>query len=429
MYANGVTCSDCHDPHSGKLRAEGNQVCAACHQSGKYEAPAHHHHKPGSAGASCVGCHMPTTTYMVVDPRHDHSLRVPRPDLSLSLATPNACNGCHTDRDARWAAAQVKQWFGGEARGYQRFAGAFAAAAAGAVDAQAQLLAIAADASHPLIARATALVQLRPSQASLDMLAGRARDSNPLLRLAALQSLANVPLAARVSLVAPLLSDPLKAIRIEAASLLAAVPPDQLNVEQRAAFERAGEEYIASQRYNADRAEARVNLGTFFGNRGDAARAETELKAALALNSLLVPAYVNLADLYRARQRDDEGERILRDGLKIMPKNATLHHALGLTLVRLKRADAALAELEQATLLEPANARFSYVYAVALHSTGRSDAAISRLEKTLATHPNDRDTLEALASFLQARGASAAAKEYAERLRALQEKRQPASGE
>ena len=96
MYANGVTCSDCHDPHSGKLRAEGNQVCAACHQSGKYDAPAHHHHKPGSSGASCVGCHMPTTTYMVVDPRHDHSLRVPRPDLSLSLATPNACNGCHS---------------------------------------------------------------------------------------------------------------------------------------------------------------------------------------------------------------------------------------------------------------------------------------------------------------------------------------------
>ena len=159
------------------------------------------------------------------------------------------------------------------------------------------------------------------------------------------------------------------------------------------------------------------------------ARVETELKAALDLNSLLVPAYVNLADLYRARQRDDEGERILRDGLKIMPKNATLHHALGLTLVRLKRADAALAELEQATLLEPADTRFSYVYAVALHSTGRSDAAISRLKKTLTTHPNDRDTLEALASFHQARGASAAAKEYAERLRALQEKRQPASGE
>ncbi len=85
MYANGVTCSDCHDPHSGKLRAEGNTLCAACHLPSKYDTAAHHHHKPASAGAACVGCHMPTTTYMVVDPRHDHSLRVPRPDLSVTI--------------------------------------------------------------------------------------------------------------------------------------------------------------------------------------------------------------------------------------------------------------------------------------------------------------------------------------------------------
>jgi len=119
---------------------------------------------------------MPTTTYMVVDPRHDHSLRVPRPDLSVKLGTPNACNGCHTNRDARWAAAQVKQWYGHDPQGYQRFAGAFAAANAGAIDAAAQLRAIAADASHPAIARASALAQVSTSfgQAALDTLvAGR----------------------------------------------------------------------------------------------------------------------------------------------------------------------------------------------------------------------------------------------------------------
>ena len=120
------------------------------------------------------------------------------------------------------------------------------------------------------------------------------------------------------------------------------------------AFERAGEEYIASQRYNADRAEARVNLGTFYGNRGDAAKAETELKAAIALDSLLCSRLREFSRPLPRTERDDEGERMLRDGLKIMPKNAMLHHALGLTLVRLKRADAALGELERATVLEPA---------------------------------------------------------------------------
>ena len=127
MHANGVTCSDCHNPHSGKVRAEGNTLCATCHLPGKYDAATHHHHKTGSAGAACVACHMPTTTYMIVDPRHDHSLRVPRPELSVQFGTPNTCNGCHTNRDSRWAAAQVKQWYGHDPQGYQRFAAVFSA--------------------------------------------------------------------------------------------------------------------------------------------------------------------------------------------------------------------------------------------------------------------------------------------------------------
>jgi Tfp pilus assembly protein PilF len=424
MYASGVTCSDCHDPHSGKLRAEGNAVCAACHLPSKYDSSAHHHHKPAGAGAACVACHMPTTTYMVVDPRHDHSLRAPRPDLTVSLGTPNACNGCHTNRDARWAAAQVKTWYGHDPQGYQRFATAFSAVNAHAVDAPAQLREIAADASHPAIARATALAQLNGtlSQATLDTIAGGVRDRNPLLRLAALQSLSGAPPSERVRLAAPLLADPLKAVRIEAVSLLAPVPADQLNAAQRAAFERASTEYVASQRYNADRVEARVNLGTFYANRGESAKAEEEIKAAIGLNPYFIPAYVNLADVYRARGRDADSERILRDGLKATPKSAMLHHALGLALVRLKRTDAALGELERATALEPGSARFAYVYAVALHSTGKRDRAMAKLKQALAAHPNDRDILEALASFHQARGESAAAKKYAERLRALSER-------
>jgi Tfp pilus assembly protein PilF len=423
MYAHGVTCSDCHNPHSGKLRAEGNQVCATCHLPAKYDSPAHHHHKIGSRGALCAECHMPTTTYMVVDPRHDHSLRVPRPDLSVKLGTPNACNSCHSNRDARWAVAQVVQWYGHDPQGFQRFAAAFAAANAATLDAQAQLRAIAADASHPAIARATALAQFNAplSPTARDTLAAALRDRSPLIRLGALQSLAGAPPESRVQFAAPLLSDPLQAIRIEAVSLLAPVPPDQLSAAQRAAFERASTEYIASQRYNADRAEARVNLGTFYGNRGEAAKGEEQITAAIGLDPHFIPAYVNLADLYRARGRDAESESILRNGLKITPKNAMLHHALGLALVRLKRSDAALSELERATVLDPGNARFAYVYAVALHSTGKPDLAIAKLEKTLLDHPNDRDIIAALASFHQGRGDAVAAKKYAERLTALDE--------
>jgi Tfp pilus assembly protein PilF len=424
MYARGVTCSDCHNPHSGKLRAERNSVCASCHLASKYDTSAHHHHKIGSKGALCAECHMPTTTYMVVDPRHDHSLRVPRPDLSVKLGTPNACNGCHSDRDARWAAAQVVQWYGRNPQGYQHFAAAFAAANAGTLDAQAQLREIATDTTRPAVARATAVAGLSVplGKPALDTLTASVRDRNPLLRLAAIQSLNGAPPDVRVRLAAPLLSDSLRAIRIEAASVLAAVPAEQLSAEQRTPFARASAEYIASQQYNADRAEARVNLGTFYANRGDAAKAEREFKASLRLNPQFIPAYVNLVDLYRARGRDQEGERVLRDGLRIAPKSAMLHHALGLALVRLKRSDAALGELELATVLDSGNVRFAYVYAVALHSTGKAEAAITRLKKALAASPNDRDILAALASFYAVRGESGEAEKYADRLRTLTDK-------
>ncbi|HSE85648.1 MAG TPA: tetratricopeptide repeat protein [Candidatus Binatia bacterium] len=407
MYASGVTCSDCHNPHSGKLRAEGNALCVACHLASKYDTAAHHHHKIGNAGAACVSCHMPTTTYMVIDPRHDHSLRVARPDLSVKLGTPNPCNGCHKNRDAKWAATQVNHWYGLDPQGYQRFAPAFFAADNDALDAQAQLAAIAGDSTQPPIARATALAQIRGDAKSL---AEGLRDPSPVVRLGALQSLANAPANSRVSLAAPLLADPMRAVCLEAVSVLAPVPAAQLSPDERGAFERAAREYVATQSYNADRPEAHLNLGTFYGNRGDAARAEEEIKTAIRMEPSSIPAYVNLADLYRAGGRDADGERLLREGLKKAPNSAILHHALGLALVRLKRSDEALPEFERASALDPGNPRFAYVYAVALHSAGKSDAAIANLEKALQAHPNDRDILEGLASFRAARGENEAAK-------------------
>ena len=162
MFHRGVTCSDCHDPHTLKLRAPGHLVCLGCHAAQKYATPAHHFHPPGSRGADCIGCHMPTTTYMVVDPRHDHSFRVPRPDLSVKLGVPNPCTRCHAGRSAEWAAKQVDAWYGHTPRGYQRYAEAFAAASIGAPGSTELLQAVARDGDQPAIARASAIRRLGP---------------------------------------------------------------------------------------------------------------------------------------------------------------------------------------------------------------------------------------------------------------------------
>jgi Flp pilus assembly protein TadD len=237
-----------------------------------------------------------------------------------------------------------------------------------------------------------------------------------MVRIGALDMLANVPPAQLWPLAAPLLSDSNRGVRIRAASLLAAVPSASQPASDREAFERAAGEFIAAQRLNSDRPEARSTLGNFYTRRGLTADAEVEYKAALRLSPQYVPAAINLADLYRQTGRDVEGEAILRTALSASPQDAGLHHALGLVLTRLKRADEALEELQRAAQLDPERARYAYVYAVALHSAGRLPDATMVLKDNLARHPNDRDTLWALVSFSREAGDSKSALEYAERL-------------
>jgi tetratricopeptide (TPR) repeat protein len=358
---------------------------------------------------------------MVVDPRHDHSFRVPRPDLSVELGTPNACTSCHLDRNARWAAAKVRSWFGHAPRGYQRFAKTFAVADTDRTGAQALLRALAADETQAPIARATALAELGGalSREGLATITAGLRNESPVVRLGALESSELLPPAQRLQLVAPLLSDSLRALRVAAARLLAAVPSSQWTPDQRAAFQRASGEFIETQRQNADRAEARVNLGTFLAELGDMAGGQAELQSAIRLEPRFVPAYVNLADVYRGVGRDIDGERLLRDGLARTPASPMLHYALGLVLTRLNRGDTALREFARAASLEPGNARFSYVHAIALHSAGKVGAAIATLEATLAAHPRDGDVLSALAAFHSERGDSAQARRYRDRLSVL----------
>src|SRR5262249_45499750 len=155
----------------------------------------HSHHEATARQPDCISCHMPAHTYMVVDTRHDHSLRVPRPDLSAKLGTPNACNACHTDKPPEWAAAAVADWFGPDRKGFQTYRAAFEAAWADRADASQLLAAIAADAHAPDIVRASALGELasRLSPANIDLARRGLADRDPMVRIGAMDMLAHVP--------------------------------------------------------------------------------------------------------------------------------------------------------------------------------------------------------------------------------------------
>jgi predicted CXXCH cytochrome family protein len=421
MYHDGVTCSDCHEPHSLALRAPGNGVCVQCHQATKYDQQSHHFHEAGSQGASCAECHMPPRTYMVVDPRHDHSMRVPRPDLSVKLGTPNACNNCHDDKDAAWTAAQVKNWYGDAPQGFQQYAQELHAARQGSPGTGSDLAALIRNTETPAIARATAIAEIGPylSAATIDVLPLALADDDPGVRAAAVAMLDSVPLDIRVRLAFPMLEDPVRAVRIETARVLASIPTGELSKDQQALLDKALQEYIVSQQAMAERPEAQTNLGGLYAALGESDKAAAAYKTAIELNPVYVPGYVNLADLYRAQGKETEAEKVLRRAAKKIPGNAGVHHALGLSLVRQQRTKEGVEELRLASTLGSDNARYIYVYAVALNSIGEPEKAILVLQGAHNQYPNNRDILSALVAFHRDAGNQEAARNYAEKLRSV----------
>jgi Flp pilus assembly protein TadD len=421
MFAKGVTCADCHNPHSLKLRSPGSAVCSQCHLPARYSTPEHTHHPQDSKGADCAACHMPTKNYMIVDARRDHSMRIPRPDLSVTLGVPNACNNCHTGQTPQWAAAVMVKWFGKPPVGYQRFAEAFGAESKGAPSARGALLALIQDKDQPAIVRASAIERfgrwLTPS--TLNVMVQGLNDPDPLVRAAAVGTLADIDPAVRRQYLPRMLDDPVRAVRIDAARALAGVPETDLPASTRASFVKAMQEYVAVQTYLADRPESHTNLGNMYAEGGETERAVAEYRNAIEIDPTFEVAYANLADLYRARGDEAQAGAVLREGLARNPKAAELEYALGLSFVRQKDSAASLQALREATRLAPDDPRFAYVYAVALNDSGHAREALKVLDGALKRSPYNPDVLTALTYYNAAVGNRDAALGYVRRLREL----------
>jgi predicted CXXCH cytochrome family protein len=384
MYQAGVVCTDCHDPHTARLRAEGDSLCLSCHQPSKYQAPDHSHHQ----GVSCLDCHMPGKLYMTVDYRRDHSFRVPRPDISSETGSPNACNQCHQDKSPEWTRQAYLKWYG---EGPSHHGVAFSKLRNGDPSALTEAATLALDKNVPSIVRATA-VSLAPLP---EVVTEALKDESALVRREAVRSLLDATADVRSQLLTPLASDPIRDVRLEAGRLLADTG------SQDPAVGKAIEEYQESLDFNSDRMESRLGKVDLLTGLGQFEEAEKELLSLLQRYPKSVEVYLNGADFYRVRGTEAKGKALLEKGISETspPEVAALHHSLGLLSVREKDYEKALVQLESAFIQRPDNPRYALVYAVALDNQGRTSEAVTVLQKAAETRPRDAQLLQVLQGY------------------------------
>ncbi len=419
MSHQGVLCTDCHDPHSLRLKREGNEVCTYCHQPqnaarefaglklANYDSPSHHFHstekgaQPGSAtGTQCVSCHMPERVYMVVDPRRDHSFRVPRPDLSVKLGVPNACTGCHQDRPDEWAAGWIDSWYGSERRRDPHYGEALQAGMRGEPDAAAGLVRLVEDLEQPAIVRATALDLLRAhGETGLEVRQEALRDESPLVRAFAVRGLEFLAPATNKDSLSLMLNDPVRMVRMEAARVLATSPAGLFEDEQQRHFRSAFREFSAAQDWLADMPASHLNQGFIQAARGDLKEAEESYRLTLRMDPTFLPAYMNLANLLNQQGRNAEAERVFRDLVARAPDEGEAHYSLGLLLGEMGHLDKARDALADAVRLLPSRPRVRYNYGLTLQHLGLRAEAEAALREAHKLNPKDADIVNALVVF------------------------------
>lgn len=410
MYANGVRCDDCHDVHSLQLHQEGNDLCLQCHLGDTYDSYEHHFHQKEvdgepSDGALCVKCHMPEQVYMGVDWRADHSIRVPRPDLSLEIGTPNSCSqgGCHDDQTVEWSAEAFTRWYGTSRKPH--FGTVFAAARSGDPAAEDGLHSLIEDSLHPVIVRATALAELQafPGERTVRALRQALSDVEAMIRVTAVEGFAGYPPDVLANALGPMLFDSVRAVRIAAASLLANVDYALLQPHERPVLDAAVGEYITSTKRNLDFAASGMNLANLYAGRGDFRQAERYYRMALDVDDLFFPAKQNLAVLLSQQGNDAEAERLLREILDAYPEQHDTAYSLALLLVGVGKSDEGLDFLGRAAAAMPERSRVQYNYGLLLAQMLRDEEAEIALNRALSLEPESFDYLYAMADFLYKR--------------------------
>jgi predicted CXXCH cytochrome family protein len=367
MAQKGVTCTNCHDPHSAKLKIPETSVCLQCHIPSEYASETHTFHEAETDASKCTTCHMPETTYMQVDPRRDHSWHVPK----ATQNTPNVCLSCHENKDASWVSDQLQQWFPqSKHRNPQHFSEIFSQVNAGESGSKEKLSLIALNTNLSQIIRSSALERMSDgaNRSNLEALMVSAKDENYMVRLGVISGSSGYNFSIRWPLLEPLLTDEVLAVRTETASVLVNYW-SQLSPQQKNLVTPPLNEYISTQNFNADRAFARTNLGNTYFALGKSSKAIEEYLGAIKIEPYFERSYINLSDLYQKQGDNKQAIDILLQGIAAQPKSHVLPYAAGLAYLRTKDEQKSLKYLQRAVDIANNNSHYWYVYGLALEKS------------------------------------------------------------
>lgn len=399
MHQRGVRCTNCHEPHSGSLVADGNAVCTQCHNpSGRDELPtltrklydsiSHHFHKSGGAGAQCVSCHMAEKIYMIVDPRRDHSFRVPRPDLSVAIGTPNACNACHSDKSTKWAADTVERWYPAGQSNTPHFGEIFHGNRQRSTDnTRRALLDLASKTSKPAIVRASALAELqsRLDAQALSQVQTLLADKEPLVRAAATAAMRRAPAVARHQWLLPLLSDPKRVVRNAAALAIVDLRLEPNGKSELATVEAARRDLKTSLSALSDFPETHLQIGGIALTRRNPRAADAAFSEALRQDPQLVDAWLMRSRIAMALRQPRKAIQVLNRGVQSNPKSAPLHRAFGRVQLRVGENHGAIKSLSTAHSIDRNLSGIAIELARANFIAGRYPQVLKVLEDTPQT--------------------------------------------
>ncbi len=397
MYHEGVKCNDCHNPHSLKLKAEGNNLCLSCHEP-KYNSKKHHFHQENSLGADCISCHMPGKNYMGHDFRRDHSFRVPRPDQSVQFGTSNACNQCHSDKSAKWAANKVVEWYGPERQ--MHFSDFLIRSAQNNLDSvsQKELIQYVSNTNFPEIARSTLVenLQNKLSNESTRAMMESIDPNEHLILNSVLNYFTQESPQARLYFARQFLFHSKSIIRMNAAKLLLDIPSNQLNQKEQQQLRRNESELLQSLRYNADFPVGRLQLGDYYFRKNDLPNSILNYEIALKMDSLLLPVYSNLATAYNIFKQNEKALKVLAIGISKTPNKGQLYYLKGLLHYEMGMKEEAIQSLNL-SLKDSPNLIKSYYNLAVIHYEAKAFAQAKRvLEKGLEISPNNAELLDFL---------------------------------